>query len=120
MRYDKESTVNVAQPADGNDRSTPHRSRGRPQLPRSRPGSETPLRWAASSDDMDAAAALIDGGADIEVPNGSIGTPLDNVSRRAPEFLPDSPASGVAFERERRGLTEMIAVSERRLPPDRY
>jgi uncharacterized protein len=42
------------------------------------PGSETPLHWAASSDDVDVAAALIDGGADIEVPDGSIGTPLDN------------------------------------------
>ena len=44
----------------------------------SEPGSETPLHWAASSDDVDVAAALIDGGADIEVPDGSIGTPLDN------------------------------------------
>jgi uncharacterized protein len=42
------------------------------------PGSETPLHWAASSDDVDVAAALIDGGADLEVPDGSIGTPLDN------------------------------------------
>ncbi|MDA8313307.1 MAG: ankyrin repeat domain-containing protein [Actinomycetota bacterium] len=42
------------------------------------PRSETPLHWAASSDDVDVAAALIDGGADIEVPDGSIGTPLDN------------------------------------------
>ncbi len=42
------------------------------------PGSETPLHWAASSDDVDVAAALITGGADIEVPDGSIGTPLDN------------------------------------------
>ena len=41
-------------------------------------GSETPLHWAASSDDVDVAAALIDGGADMEVPDGSIGTPLDN------------------------------------------
>ena len=42
--------------------------------------SETPLHWAASSDDVDVAAALIDGGADIEVLGGSIagGTPLDN------------------------------------------
>ncbi|MGC8513843.1 MAG: ankyrin repeat domain-containing protein [Acidimicrobiales bacterium] len=39
---------------------------------------ETPLHWAASSDDADVAAALIDGGADIEAPDGSIGTPLDN------------------------------------------
>jgi uncharacterized protein len=42
------------------------------------PGSETPLHYAASSDDVEVAEALIDGGADIEVPDGSIGTPLDN------------------------------------------
>lgn len=42
------------------------------------PGSETPLHYAASSDDVDVAAALIDRGADLETPNGSIGTPLDN------------------------------------------
>jgi uncharacterized protein len=39
---------------------------------------ETPLHWAASSDDVDVAAALIDLGADIEAPDGSIGTPLGN------------------------------------------
>jgi len=41
---------------------------------------ETPLHWAASSDDSDVAAALIDGGADIEAPGASIagGTPLDD------------------------------------------
>jgi hypothetical protein len=39
---------------------------------------ETPLHWAASSDDRDVAIALIDAGADLETPNGSIGTPLDN------------------------------------------
>ncbi len=55
----------IAAGADPNDRD--------PQ-----PRSETPLHWAASSDDADVAAALIDGGADIEVPDGSIGTPLDN------------------------------------------
>jgi uncharacterized protein len=42
------------------------------------PDSETPLHWAASSDDVDVALALIDGGADLETPDGSIGTPLDN------------------------------------------
>jgi hypothetical protein len=42
------------------------------------PGSETPLHYAASSDDIDVAAALVDRGADMEVPDGSIGTPLDN------------------------------------------
>jgi uncharacterized protein len=40
--------------------------------------SETPLHWAASSDDVDVARALIEGGADVEAADGSIGTPLDN------------------------------------------
>lgn len=39
---------------------------------------ETPLHWAASSDDADVAEVLLDAGADLEAPNGSIGTPLDN------------------------------------------
>lgn len=39
---------------------------------------ETALHWAASSDDADVAAVLIEAGADLEAPGGSIGTPLDN------------------------------------------
>src|SRR5947207_11067879 len=39
---------------------------------------ETPLHWAASTDDLDVAVVLIDPGADLETPGGSIGTPLDN------------------------------------------
>ena len=39
---------------------------------------ETPLHWAASSDDVEVAVVLIDGGADLETADGSIGTPLDN------------------------------------------
>ena len=41
---------------------------------------ETPLHWAASSDDVDVASALIDDGADIEATGASIagGTPLDD------------------------------------------
>jgi uncharacterized protein len=43
-----------------------------------KPGEETPLHWSASSDDVHVAAALIDAGADINAPNGTIGTPLGN------------------------------------------
>jgi uncharacterized protein len=39
---------------------------------------ETPLHWAASTDDVDVAVVLIDGGADLSTPGGSIGTQLDN------------------------------------------
>lgn len=39
---------------------------------------ETPLHWAAGTDDVDVASVLIDAGADLETPGGSIGTRLDN------------------------------------------
>ena len=41
---------------------------------------ETPLHWAASSDDVDVARALIEGGANIEAAGASIagGSPLDD------------------------------------------
>jgi uncharacterized protein len=39
---------------------------------------ETPLHWAASTDDVDVADVLIDAGGDVDAPDGSIGTPLDN------------------------------------------
>lgn len=72
---------------------------------------ETPLHWAANSDDVEVARALIDGGADIEATGASIagGTPLDDavgirvlagggcgpgVRRSQPNPPPDSPSAG--------------------------
>jgi len=54
---------------------------------------ETPLRWAASSDDADVADALITGGANLETPGGSIGTPWTTQSATAAS-LPRRPAPG--------------------------
>jgi uncharacterized protein len=51
-----------------------------PSAPSEGGPSETPLHWAASSDDLEVAVALIDGGADLEARGGSIagGGPLAN------------------------------------------
>jgi len=51
-----------------------------PSAPATGGDAETPLHWAASSDDVDVAAALIDAGADIESTGGTIGAgpPLAN------------------------------------------
>jgi ankyrin repeat protein len=47
---------------------------------RNAPGTETPLHWAASSDDIEALDALVDAGADVDAPGAVIagGTPLDD------------------------------------------
>ena len=49
---------------------------------------ETPLHWAASSDDVEVLDALLDAGADIEAPGGVIagGTPLADAHARASEI----------------------------------
>jgi uncharacterized protein len=46
------------------------------------PHTETPLHWAASSDDVDALDTLIDAGADVEAPGAVIagGTPLSDAT----------------------------------------
>jgi hypothetical protein len=47
------------------------------------PHAETPLHWAASSNDVEVLAALLDAGADIEAPGAVIGggTPLADARR---------------------------------------
>lgn len=57
--------------AAGADPNVRHEGAGAP---------ETPLHWAASSDDVDVLDALIDGGADLELAGASIagGTALDD------------------------------------------
>jgi uncharacterized protein len=47
---------------------------------RNTPGTETPLHWAASSDDVEAIDALVERGADLEASGAVIagGTPLDD------------------------------------------
>ena len=42
------------------------------------PSDETPLQFAASSDDAEVAQALIDADADVNVQGGSIGSPIEN------------------------------------------
>ena len=48
---------------------------------------ETPLHWAASSDDVEVARALIDGGADLEAAGASIAAAL-------PWTMPSATAAG--------------------------
>src|SRR5919106_2079842 len=45
---------------------------GAPVDARNAPGTETPLHWAASSDDIEALDALVTAGADIEAPGAVI------------------------------------------------
>ena len=49
-----------------------------PNARRAGKGEETPLHWVASNDDAHVAAVLIEGGADLDAPDGSIGTPVEN------------------------------------------
>jgi len=89
------------------------------------PGDETALHWAASSDDVDVASALIDGGADLESPDGSIGTPLDNAVgygcwHVARHLVMRGAQRGQALARgsSRPAATALRNCSMLRLPPD--
>jgi uncharacterized protein len=85
--------------------------------------SETPLHWAASSDDVDALDALLDAGADIEAGGGVIGggTPLAdavafgqwNAARR----LVERGASTTLWQAAALGLLDRVSDAFRRPEP---
>jgi ankyrin repeat protein len=84
---------------------------------------ETPLHWAASSDDVAAIDALLDGGADIERPGAVIagGTPMSDAAAfgqwRAARRLLERGARTTLWEAATLGLIERVrehfAVSSR-------
>jgi ankyrin repeat protein len=88
--------------------------------------SETPLHWAASSDDVELIDALLDAGADIEAP-GSVfggGTALQDAALfgqwRAAERLVARGAHTTLLQAAAMGLTERVEEALRSSPaPDR-
>jgi uncharacterized protein len=77
---------------------------------------ETPLHWAASSDDLEVLDALIDAGADIEADGGVIagGTPLDDAVAfgqwRAARRLVDRGARTALWHAAALGLMDRIGA----------
>lgn len=80
------------------------------------PHAETPLHWAASSDDVDVLDALLDAGADIEAPGAVIGggTPLADATAfaqwRAARRLVERGARTGYFADASLGLMEGLRV----------
>jgi ankyrin repeat protein len=78
------------------------------------PHTETPLHWAASSDDVDVLDALLDAGADIEAPGAVIagGTPLSDAVAfgqwQAARRLVERGAQTPLREAAGLGLTERV------------
>lgn len=85
--------------------------------------SETPLHWAASSDDVDALEALLDHGADIEAPGGVIGggTPLADAVAfgqwRAAHRLVERGARTALWQAAALGFNERVEECFTRTPP---
>lgn len=79
------------------------------------PHAETPLHWAASSDDLDVLEALIDAGADIEASGAVIagGTPLDDAVAfgqwRAARRLVERGARTALWHAAALGLMDRVA-----------
>jgi uncharacterized protein len=77
---------------------------------------ETPLHWAASSDDIEVLDALIDAGADVEAPGAVIagGTPLDDAVAfgqwRAARRLAERGAQTALWHAAALGLMDRVAA----------
>lgn len=84
---------------------------------------ETPLHWAASSDDVEAIDALLDAGADIEAPGAVIagGTPLTDARAfkqwRAAERLVQRGAKTTLVDAATLGLLDRVEAHFATVPP---
>ncbi len=85
---------------------------------------ETPLHWAASSDDLAAVEALLDAGADIDAPGAVIGggTPLNDATAfgqwRAAGLLVARGAAVSAWDAAALGMTDRVAALLSEQPHD--
>jgi ankyrin repeat protein len=85
---------------------------------------ETPLHWAASSDDVEAVAALLDAGADIDAPGAVIGggTPLNDATAfgqwHAARLLVERGATVSVWDAAALGLTDRVAALLATRPED--
>jgi uncharacterized protein len=88
-----------------------------PFAPHAAEPSETPLHWAASSDDVEVLDALLDAGADIEAPGSSVGggAPLANAcvfgQWRAARRLVERGAHVALWEAATLGLLERVEAA---------
>lgn len=87
------------------------------------PHGETPLHWAASSDDVEVLDALLDSGADIEAPGAVIagGPPLEDARAfgqwRAARRLVERGARTTLTDAATLGLTERLEAAIEAQPP---
>ncbi len=87
------------------------------------PHTETPLHWAASSDDVDVLDALLDAGADIEAAGAVIGggTPLSDATAfgqwNAARRLIERGAKSVMWESASLGLMDRLVACFAADPP---
>ncbi|NUR08171.1 MAG: ankyrin repeat domain-containing protein [Nocardioidaceae bacterium] len=88
------------------------------------PHRETPLHWAASSDDVDALTALVEAGADIDADGGVIagGTPLGDATAlaqwNAARALVDRGARTTPFDLAALGMTSELLTALDDASPD--